>query len=104
MRSNYYSYVLLETQQDWIGIQVLSKNLYEAVITLTYLLEEVDKSLVDEYISASVNQTCYLLSDVEEKLHKFPNHPDLLLLKAQLDTFITKYQAHATERPKCACS
>jgi len=102
MCSNYYSYVLLEIQHDWIGSQFLSENLCEAAITLTYLLEEVDRALFYEYISASVHQSRYLLSNIEEKLHKFPNHPDLLILKEQLETFITKYQGHAAECPLTA--
>jgi len=30
---------------------------------------------------------------------KFPNHPDLLILRDKLETFITKEQEHAAERP-----
>ena len=99
MCQNYYSYVLIEIHHDQIGSQFLLENLSEAAITLTYLLEELDNSLFSEYISASVHQARYLLIDVEEELQKFPNHPDLLILREQLEIFITKQQEHVAERP-----
>jgi hypothetical protein len=99
MNSHYHSYVFLEIHHDWIGSRFLIENLCEAAITLIYLLEEVDKSLFSEYISASVHQARYLLIDVKEQLQKFPNHPDLLILRDKLETFITKEQEHAAESP-----
>lgn len=103
MCRHYYSYVFLEIHQDQIGSQFLIEQLYEAAITLTYLLEEVDEFLFSEYISASVHQARYLLIDIEEQLQKFPNHPDLLILKEQVETFVTK-QEHAVESPLTAYS
>lgn len=104
MRRHYYSYVFLEIHHDQIGSQFLIEQLCEAAITLTYLLEEVDEFLFSEYISASVYQARYLLIDIEEQLQKFPNHPDLLILREQVETFITKQQEHAAERPLTAYS
>ena len=98
MCRHYYSYVLLEIHQDLRGSQFLLEHLCEAAITLTYLLEEVEKSLFDEYISASVHQAQYLLIDVEEQLQKFPNHPDLLVLRDKLEAFIAEQQEHTTDR------
>lgn len=95
MYRHYYSYVLLEIHHDSIGSQLLIEHLGEAAITLTYLLEEVDKSLISEYISDSVHQAHYLLIDVKEQLQKSPDHSDLLILKDQLQTFITEQQEHA---------
>lgn len=104
MCRNYYSYVLLEIHHDRIGSQFLIEHLCEAAITLTYLVEKVDESLFSSYISAAVHQAARLLIDVEDQLQKFPNHSDLLSLRDQLETFITKQQEHATERPLTACS
>ena len=97
MSRHYYSYVLLEIHHDQIGSQFLTEHLCEAAITLTYLLEEVDKSNFSEYISASVNQASCLLVDVENQLHNFPNDPDLLSLTDKLKTFINKQQDYAAE-------
>ena len=97
MGRHYYSYVLLEIHQDRIGSQFLIEHLCEAAITLTYLLEEVDKSHFSEYMSASVNQASYLLIDVEDQLHKSPNDRDLLSLSDKLKAFITKQQNYAAE-------
>lgn len=97
MSSHYYSYVFLEIHHDWIGSKFLAENLCEAAITLIYLLEEVDKNLFSEYISASVHQARYLLIDVKEQLQKFPNHPDLLVLRDKLETFIAKEQEHTAD-------
>lgn len=97
MGSHYNSYVLLEIHHDRIGSQFLIEHLCEAAITLTYLLEEVDKSHFSEYMSASVNQASYLLIDVEEQLHNSPNDPDLLSLSDKLKAFITKQQDSAAE-------
>jgi hypothetical protein len=104
MSSHYYSYVFLEIHHDWIGSKFLIENLCEAAITLIYLLEEVDRSLFSEYISASVRQACCLLTDVEDQLQKFPNHSDLLVLRDKLETFINKEQERAGERPLTADS
>ena len=104
MSRHYYSYVLLEIHHDWIGSQFLIEHLCEAAITLTYLVEEVDKSLFYDYIYASVPQARYLLIDVEEQLQKFPNNQDLLSLRDKLKTFITKEQKYAAQRPLSADS
>lgn len=98
MSRHYYSYVLLEIHQDWIGSQFLIEHLSEAAITLTYLLEEVDKSIFSKYIPASVQQARYLLLDIEEQLQKFPNHPDLMILKDKLETFIAEQQEYTGDR------
>ena len=92
MSSHYYSYVFLEIHHDRIGSKFLLENLSEAAITLIYLLEEVDKSLFSEYISASVQQAHYLLTDVEKQLQKFPTHPDLCILRDKLEAFISNEQ------------
>lgn len=47
MCRHYYSYVLLEIHHDQIGSQLLLEQLCEAAVTLTYLLEEVDKSFLE---------------------------------------------------------
>ena len=104
MSSHYYSYVFLEIHHDRIGSKFLLENLCEAAITLMYLLEEVDKSLFSEYISDSVHKARCLLIDVEQQLQKFPNHPDLCILRDKLETFITKEQEHAAKRPLTADS
>lgn len=104
MYSHYYSCFLLEIHHDRIGSQFLIEHLCEAAITLTYLLEEVDNSLFYEYIFSSVHQARHLLIEVEEQLQEFPNHPDLLILKEQLETFIAKEHKHAAERPLTAYS
>lgn len=97
MCGHYYSYILLETNHDRIGSQFLIEHLSETAITLTYLLEEVDKSVFSEYIFASVHQAHYLLLDVDEQLQDFSNHPDLLLLKDKLETFIAEHQEDSTK-------
>jgi hypothetical protein len=98
MSRHYYSYVLLEIHQDWIGSQFLIEHLSEAAITLTYLLEEVDKSIFYKYIPASIQQARYLLLDIEEQLQKFPNHLDLMILRDKLETFIAEQQEHIGDR------
>lgn len=98
MSRHYYSYVLLEIHQDWIGSQFLIEHLSEAAITLTYLLEEVDQSIFSKYIPASVQQARYLLLDTEEQLQKFPNHPDLMTLKDKLETLIAEQQEDTGDR------
>lgn len=103
MNRHYYSYILLEFHHDQIGSQFLIEHLREAAITLIYLLEEVDKSYFPKYVSASVHQASYLLSAVEEQLQEFPNQPDLLSLKDELDNFIIKHQNYAV-RPLTVCS
>jgi len=97
MSRHYYSYVFLEIHHDRIGSQLLIEQLCEAAITLIYLLEEGDKSLFCEYISASVHQARSLLTEVAEQLQQLPHHPDSLRLKAQLEAFISKYQEQAAE-------
>lgn len=97
MCRHYYSYVLLEIHHDRIGSQLLIEQLCDAAITLTYLLEEGSQSLFSEYISASVHQARSLLIEVTEQLQQSPRHRDLLILKAQLETFISKHQQHAAE-------
>ena len=97
MSSHYYSYVFLEIHHDRLGSKFLLENLSEAAITLIYLLEEVDKSLFSEYISASVQQARYLLIDVEKQLNKFPTHPDLCILRDKLEAFISNEQ-HASKQ------
>ena len=97
MSSHYYSYVLLEIHHDRIGSKFVLENLSEAAITLIYLLEEVDKFLFSEYISASVQQARYLLTDVEKQLNKFPAHPDLCILRDKLKAFISNEQ-HAAKQ------
>ncbi|WP_250122676.1 hypothetical protein [Chroococcidiopsis sp. CCMEE 29] len=97
MRCNYYSYVLLEIHHDQLGSQFLIEHLCEAAITLTYLVEEADRSIFSEYISASECQAHSLLNDVKEQLQKFPTHSELLILREKLNTFITKQQNHTTE-------
>lgn len=97
MSRHYYSYVFLETHHDPIGSQLLIEQLCEAAITLIYLLEEGDKSLFCEYISASVHQARSLLIELAEQSQQLPHHPDSLKLKAQLEAFISKHQAQATE-------
>lgn len=101
---NYYSYVLLEVHHDRIGSQFLIEHLYEAAITLTYFVEEVDKSIFSEYISASVHQARYLLIDIEEQLQKSPHNSDLVSLRDKLETFIIKQQEHAPEPAFTTCS
>lgn len=71
MRCNYYSYVLLEIHHDQLGSQFLIEHLCEAAITLTYLVEEADRSIFSEYISASECQAHSLLNDVKEQLQNF---------------------------------
>ncbi len=98
MYLHYYSYVLLEIHHDRVGSQLLIEHLGDAAITLIYLLEEGDNRLASEYISASIHQAHYLLITIEEQLHKFSNHPDLLSLKVQLETVIAQQQEPVVQR------
>ncbi|MUL38268.1 hypothetical protein [Gloeocapsopsis dulcis] len=96
--SHYYSYVLLEIyQQDQIGINFLVEQLCEATITLMYLLEEADQALLYEYISASIEQACYLLVDVKDKLKESPKNVELLKLKEKLEIFVSTHQEYPTQ-------
>lgn len=92
MCRSYYSYVLLEVNQDRAGSQIFIEHLCEATITLTYLLEEADRSIFVKYVQASIHQAGYLLVKVKEQLLKVPNHPDLLVLQDKLETFINKQE------------
>ena len=103
MSCHYYSYILLEIHHDHIGSEFLIEHLREAAITLIYLLEEVDSSYFSKYVSASVYQASYLLSNIEDQLQEFPAHPDLLSLKDELDSFIIKHRDYAV-RPLSADS
>ena len=98
MCCHYYSYVLLEINCDRIGSQFLIEHLCDTAITLAYLLEEGDEGIFSSYIFASVYQAQNLLIAVEDQLHKFPNHPDLLSLKVQLEAVIVKQQEHIAQR------
>lgn len=91
MCSHYYSYVLLEIHQDYVGSQLLLEHLCETAITITYLIEEIDKSLFSDYISASIYQAHYLLTDTE-KLQQLPNQVDLLLLRNELKALIAEQE------------
>jgi len=93
----YYSYILLKIHQDEIGSQFLLEHLVETAVTLTYLLEEVGEYVISEYIFASFHQAQSLLIEVKKQLQKFPNHPDLLILKDELETFIAQQQEHDAE-------
>jgi len=99
MCCHYYSYVLLEINHDRIGSQFLIEHFCDTAITLAYLLEVGDEGLFANYISTSVYQAQNLLIAVEDQLHKFPNHPDLLSLKVQLEAVIAKQQEHIAQRP-----
>jgi len=96
MNSHYHSYVFLEIHHDWIGSRFLIENLCRLLLhsSIYWKSRQIPFS---EYISASVYQARYLLIDVKEQLKA--NHPDLLILRDKLETFITKEQEHAAERP-----
>lgn len=85
---HYYSYVLLEIYQDQTGCQLLLEQLSEAAVTLTYLVEEGDSSLFSDYVAASAYQAHCLLIEVEEQLQQVGHHPELLLLKDKLESYI----------------
>ncbi|AFY88716.1 MULTISPECIES: hypothetical protein [Chroococcidiopsis] len=97
MHRIYYSYILLKIHQDEIGSQFLLEHLVETAVTLTYLLEGAGEYVVSEYISASLYQAQSLLVDVKKQLQKVPNHPDLLILKDELEAFIAQQQEHDAE-------
>lgn len=92
LRQHYYSSVLLEIHQDYLGNQFLVEQLCETIITLTYLLEEADEQIFQEYITASVCQTHQLVAAIETQLRQFPEDPDLLALKRKLNFCITQQQ------------
>ncbi|KJH70350.1 DUF5677 domain-containing protein [Aliterella atlantica] len=92
MCRSYYSYILLEVHKDRSGSQIFIEHLCETTLTLTYLLEEVDKSIFAKYIQASIHQAGYLLIQVKEQLIQAPSHPDLLKLQNQLENFISKQE------------
>jgi len=102
MSCHYYSYVLLEIHRDRLGSQFLIEYLCETAITLAYLLEEGDKYLYSEYVAVSVRQARYLLVAVEEQLSKYPDSPDLLSLKVQMETVISNQQEHIAQSPLTA--
>lgn len=95
----YYSYVLLEVHHDRNGSQLLLEHLCESAITLIYLLEKGDRPLFWSYISASISQAYLVLNELEAQLQQFPNHPELLILRKQLKTFITTNQQLTSELP-----
>ena len=97
MRRIYYSYILLKVHEEEIGSQFLLEHLAEAAVTLTYLLEEAGEYVISEYISASSYLAQSLLIDVKKQLQKFPNHPDLLILKDELEAFIAQQQEYDAE-------
>ena len=102
MSCHYYSYVLLEIHRDRLGSQFLIEYLRETAITLAYLLEEGDKYLYSDYVDASVRQARYLLVAVEEQLGRYPDHSDLLSLKAQMETVISNQKEHVIQSPLTA--
>lgn len=92
MCRSYYSYVLLEVHKDRSGSQIFIEHLCETTLTLTYLLEQEDKSIFAKYVQASIHQAGYLLIKVKEQLLQAPSHPDLLKLQNQLENFISKQE------------
>jgi len=99
MFRHYYSYVLLETSRNQAGSQLLIEQFSEAAITLAYLLESGEADLYSNYISASVDQARHLLVAVKYQLHEFPDQPELLRLKVQLETILTNQQEHIAKGP-----
>jgi hypothetical protein len=93
VNSNYHAYIYLELHHDRTGSQLLLERLQEAAITLIYLLEEADTTLLFEYLAASVPPARELLQQVTAQLQQLPQQPELLRLKAQLETFIEQYEA-----------
>lgn len=94
---SYYSSIILAVHHDSLGSELLIEQLCEAAITMTYLLENGDEFIFNEYTSASVHKACCLLAYTEEQLRKFHNHPDLLILKYKLETFVTEQQRSASK-------
>lgn len=92
MCRSYYSYILLEVHKDRTGSEIFIEHLCETTVTLTYLLEEVDKSIFAKYVQASIHQAGYLLIKVKEQLLQTPTHPDLLKLQDKLENFISKQE------------
>lgn len=88
LRCHYYSSVLLGISHDQVGSQFLVEQIYEAAVTLTYLIEEADEAIFLDYIAVSVYQAHHLLADVTDRLQIFPNHPGLLELKGKLESYV----------------
>jgi hypothetical protein len=104
LRRHYYSFVLLETSHDQVGSQLLVEHLYEAAITLTYLLEEADERLFSDYVAASIRQAHHLLLDIESRLQVFSNHLGLLALRDKLRSYIAQQQKHPVTLSVAPCS
>jgi hypothetical protein len=95
---SYYSYVLLEIHRDRVSSQFLIEELYDAAVTLTYLLETSDPETFADYVAASVRQARTLLQEIETQLLHFPNKLELLVLRDRLKSFIAEQKQPASQR------
>lgn len=95
---SYNSYVLLQLHQDYAGSQVFIPQLWNAAVTLTYLLEVADRENIADYIAVSICQARNLLQEVETELLQFPENVYLLALRDVLQAFITEQKQPAADR------
>lgn len=85
LQRHYYSYVLLETENDFLGSQFLLEQTYQSAITLVYLLEETDETLLSGYVHQANDQVDHLLKKVEQQRQSFPDHRGLSALQEKLE-------------------
>jgi hypothetical protein len=87
---HYYSYILLETEHDFLGSQFLLEQIYKSATTLIYVLEEADEALLTAYVNQANCQADRLLQKIEQQLQSFPEHRGLSTLQEKLETIRTQ--------------
>ncbi len=90
LQRHYYSYVLLETENDFLGSQFLLEQIYQSATTLVYLIEETDETLLSAYVHQANDQADRLLEKVEQQRQSFPEHRGLSALQEKLEAIITQ--------------
>jgi hypothetical protein len=90
LQRHYYSFVLLETENDFLGSQFLLEQIYRSATTLVYLLEETDEVLLSAYVNQAHDQADYLLKKVERQRQFFPEHSGLSALQERLEAIRTQ--------------
>jgi hypothetical protein len=86
LQRHYYSYVLLETEHDFLGGQFLLEQIYKSATTLFYVLEEADEAGLESYANQASCQADQLLKKIEQQLQSFPEHNGLSALQEKLKT------------------
>jgi hypothetical protein len=97
LQRHYYSYVLLETERDFLGSQFLLEQIYKSATILIYVLEEADEAFLEAYVNQANCQADHLLHKVKQQLQSLPEHRGLSALQERLETIRASHNTSVSE-------